>query len=174
MVYHERVTEESWRLPPKRAYKPRSVSGTSAIMGRVRSKNTKAELALRRAVWAAGFRYRLHCADVIGRPDLVFRTLRVAVFVDGDYWHGRSLLEGGERSLRQVIRGKRYEWWRAKLQRNIDRDRYVTSTLTAKGWTVIRVWESDVRTRPAAAIRSVVVALRKARRKEANKAVIND
>ena len=72
----------------RRHSKPQDPAVTSLIMSRVRSKNTKPELALRRAVHARGGRYRLHPTDVPGRPDMVVRSRKVAVFVDGDRWHG--------------------------------------------------------------------------------------
>jgi DNA mismatch endonuclease, patch repair protein len=114
------------------------------MMAAVRSKENKAEVALRRALWRLGFRYRLHSRSVLGRPDIVLTRYRTAIFVDGDYWHGRALREGGEAQLRQVIRGPRFDWWRDKLARNIARDNKVTASLEGEGWTVIRVWESEV------------------------------
>lgn len=114
------------------------------MMASVRSRENKAEVALRKALWRRGLRYRLQVRELVGRPDLVFPAHRVVVFVDSDYWHGRALRDGGEPALRQVIRGERFDWWKAKLERNIDRDREVNAALSAAGWRVIRVWESDV------------------------------
>lgn len=114
------------------------------MMSAVRGRENKAEVALRHALWRMGFRYRLQPRRLVGRPDIVLTKHRAVVFCDGDYWHGRALIEGGEDQLRQVIRGARFEWWRDKLRRNIERDREVTRQLEAQGWCVIRVWESDV------------------------------
>lgn len=114
------------------------------MMSAVRGRENKAEVALRRTLWRRGFRYRLQVRELIGRPDIVLPKHRAVVFVDSDYWHGRALVEGGARALRQVIRGKRFNWWKAKLERNIARDAEVSRTLARDGWRVIRVWESDV------------------------------
>lgn len=138
------MPEPSWRPKPKREYKPRDPAVTSRIMAAVRGRENKAEARLRRALHSRGLRYRLQRRELVGRPDIVFGAARVVVFVDGDYWHGRALVEGGEVTLRQVIRGERFDWWRAKLARNIERDREVTIALEEAGWCVLRFWESDV------------------------------
>jgi len=112
-------------------------------MAAVRSKDTKPELVLRRALWARGHRYRLYAEDVLGCPDLVFRSKRVVVFVDGDFWHGRLIQEGQRERFAQQFRRRR-KWWLAKVQRNVERDRRVREALEAEGWIVVRIWESDV------------------------------
>jgi len=132
------------RRPPKRDYKPRDPSVTSRMMAAVKSKNSRAELLLRRELWRRGRRYRLHHKGLIGRPDIVFAGWRLAVFVDSDFWHARPLVAEGEAALRATIRGARQDWWVAKLARNAERDREVTSRLTSDGWSVVRVWESEV------------------------------
>jgi DNA mismatch endonuclease (patch repair protein) len=113
------------------------------MMARVRSKDSKAELALRRALHARGVRYRLHAKDVPGRPDIVIRARRIALFVDGDFWHGNAWRLRGLPSLEAQF-PSRVEWWSAKLRRNMERDREVNAELKANGWRVMRVWESDV------------------------------
>lgn len=129
-------------------------------MSRVRHKDSKAELALRRALHAAGVRYRLHAPDVTGRPDLVIRTRRLAVFVDGDLWHGNpdEVRRRGRASLADVF-PTRTEWWVAKIERTMARDREVTETLRAQGWTVVRLWEHDVLRDPSACADEVRRAL---------------
>jgi DNA mismatch endonuclease (patch repair protein) len=114
------------------------------MMASVRARENKAEVALRKALWRLGFRYRVQERRLIGRPDVVLPKYRAVIFVDGDFWHGRALAEGGDEGLRQVVRGERFEWWRDKLSRTIQRDAHVTDQLTAAGWRVIRVWESDL------------------------------
>lgn len=113
-------------------------------MAAVRNRDNKAEIKLRKALWRMGYRYRLQVGGIYGRPDIVLPRYRTVVFVDGDYWHGRALREGGETRLRDIIRGPRFEWWRSKLERNISRDHEVTKRLNYDGWLVIRVWESSV------------------------------
>lgn len=129
-------------------------------MSRVRHKDSKAELALRRALHAAGVRYRLHAPDVTGRPDLVIRSRRLAVFVDGDLWHGNpdEIRRRGRESLADVF-PTRTEWWVAKIERTIARDREVTAALRAAGWTVVRLWEHDVLRNPSACAEEVRRAL---------------
>lgn len=113
-------------------------------MAAVRSKDSRAEVLLRRELWRRGHRYRLHYKKLIGRPDIVFTRHRVVVFVDSDFWHARPLVQEGESALRAIIRGARQDWWVAKLRRNAERDREVTNRLAADDWTVVRVWESEV------------------------------
>lgn len=126
-------------------------------MSRVRSKNTKPELALRRALHAAGLRYRVNATDVIGRPDIVIRSRKLAIFVDGDMWHGNpaELTRRGRASLAELF-PTRTQWWVDKIQRTMARDAIVNEELASAGWVVIRVWESDVLADPVAAAASVL------------------
>lgn len=112
-------------------------------MAAVRSKDSKAELLLRRELHRRGLRYRLHARDVIGRPDVVVRRLKLAVFVDGDFWHGNAHRLRGLERLDDLFPSRR-EWWVAKIERNMQRDREVTQQLQEAGWRVLRIWESDV------------------------------
>lgn len=136
---------------------PRDPAVTSRMMARVRSKDSKAELALRRALHARGFRYRLHGKEVLGRPDIVNRSRRLAIFVDGDMWHGNEHHRRGLASLAELF-PTRTQWWVAKIEANMRRDRVVTTTLREQGWTVIRLWESDILADPAAAAQHVLDA----------------
>ena len=114
-------------------------------MGAVASTNTRPELALRRALHRVGLRYRLHHAALPGRPDVVFPRQRVAVFVDGDYWHGRSWRGRGFTSLEaQFARWNNSAWWLAKIQGNIRRDRRQTQALKRQGWTVLRFRDTSI------------------------------
>jgi DNA mismatch endonuclease (patch repair protein) len=110
-------------------------------MARIRGRDTKPELLLRRALWARGLRgYRLH-ARLFGRnPDIVWSRLRLAVFVDGAFWHGHP----------SVYRsGRSGEYWDNKIARNIERDRETTTTLEEAGWAVVRIWDFEVLADPA-------------------------
>ncbi len=100
----------------------------------------RAEVALRKALWARGIRYRLHAVDLPGKPDIVLRRARIAVFVDGDFWHGRNWAE----RRAKLLKGNNAGYWTAKIEYNIMRDRANTATLESCGWTVIRLWERDV------------------------------
>ena len=114
------------------------------MMAAVRHRDNKAEVLLRRELWRSGLRYRLHSRKLVGRPDLVFASARLAVFVDGDFWHARGLVEDGERAFRATLRTARQDWWVAKLRGNAERDARVNAALAEAGWRVLRFWESDV------------------------------
>lgn len=110
-----------------------------------------------------GFRYRKYSAGLIGRPDIVFPTEKVAVFVDGDYWHGRMVREGGVEALESYYTRKQQTYWVAKLTRNVSRDDRVTAELQALGWKVLRFWESDIKKDVAPAARRVAATVRRRR-----------
>ena len=112
-------------------------------MASVQAKDTKPELAIRRRLWAQGYRYRTHYAKVIGKPDLVFVRARIAVFIDGDFWHGNAWRLRGLQSLEDLF-PTNTDWWVAKIRRNMERDREVTAALEREDWRVLRFWESDV------------------------------
>ncbi|SEA15482.1 very short patch repair endonuclease [Selenomonas ruminantium] len=108
-------------------------------MQKIHSKNTKPELLLRRALWAKGIRYRKNYKDIPGTPDIVLIRQKIAIFVDGDFWHARGHQDNpGE----QVATNK--EFWQKKLTRNVERDKEVNDELTEAGWLVLRFWEKDI------------------------------
>ncbi|WP_089258962.1 very short patch repair endonuclease [Cereibacter sphaeroides] len=111
----------------------------SRMMSGIRGKNTKPELALRRAMHARGFRFRLHSGRVHGRPDLVLPKHRAVVFVHGCFWHRHK----GCRYA--TVPATRPEFWRAKFDANVARDRTVRTTLLDGGWRVATVWECALR-----------------------------
>lgn len=119
---------------------PASAKTSKAARASSRKTNTKCELLLRRALWARGLRYRLGMRGVPGNPDIIFPHARVAVFVDGDFWHGRNL----EARVLRLSSGHNPDYWTAKIRSNVERDRRVTVELEMEGWRVIRVWESEV------------------------------
>ena len=104
-------------------------------MQNIRSRDTKQEVRLRKALWHLGLRYRKNVSSLPGKPDIVFRKYKTAVFVDGDFWHGRGM---------ERIQTNR-DYWIPKLERNIARDIKVTAALEAEGWCVLRFWESSVK-----------------------------
>lgn len=128
----------------KRPHKPRDPEIVSRLMRAVRSRDNRGELALRRALSTLGLRFRLHVAWLPGRPDIVFPNARVAVFVDGDFWHARVFVEQGMSGLNTSLRTIRRDWWIEKLMRNVERDLLVTAALQGLGFAVIRLWERDV------------------------------
>ena len=131
-------------------------------MRAVKGAHTSPELALRRALWERGYRYRLHYKKLPGKPDLVFVSRRVAVFIDGDYWHGRQWKKRGFASLEaQMSRVNNPEYWVKKIRGNMERDKRVNRELRKNGWIVVRVWESDVNKRLDVTLRKVIRALEK-------------
>jgi DNA mismatch endonuclease (patch repair protein) len=113
-------------------------------MSAVKQKDTKPEIILRRALWEKGYRYRKNYKKLPGKPDIVFVGKRVAVFCDGDYWHGHNWVIRGYGSLEEEL--SRYsDFWRKKIEGNIERDQKNNALLKEMGWTVIRLWESDIR-----------------------------
>lgn len=114
----------------------------SENMSRIKSKNTSIEIALRQALWAKGLRYRLNVKSVLGKPDIVFKSKKIAIFCDSEFWHGKDYVEG-----RYPIKTNK-EFWNNKLEQNIERDKFVNKTLNEQGWTVLRFWAQDIETYP--------------------------
>lgn len=125
---------------------------------------------MRRALHARGVRYRLHASELPGRPDVVIRRYRLALFVDGDFWHGNPerWLQRGLPDMASMF-PTRAEWWVAKIQRNVERDKRITAELESAGWNVIRIWESAVLADPDEAADTVVAAISAARRRNATR-----
>ena len=120
---------------------------TYRIMSQVRSKDTRPEIAVRQGLWHRGYRYRLHRKDLPGSPDLVFGPAKVAVFIDGDFWHGNAWKVREMSSLADLFPSNT-EWWVNKIEGNMARDQRVTAELQDLGWLVVRFWESDILTNP--------------------------
>ena len=107
----------------------------SYCMSRIRGRDTQPEILLRKALWSAGYRYRLK-SKLPGKPDILFPGRKVAIFVDGCFWHGCP-----DHSARPKTNAV---FWSSKIDKNIDRDRKVTALLTAMGWKVVRIWEHEL------------------------------
>jgi len=121
----------------------RSLAVISRTMAAVKSKGTTPEIILGRAMWASGLRYRKQYA-LVGKPDFVFIKKRIAIFCDGDFWHGNNWKIRGMSCLDEEL--ETYSpYWRAKILKNISRDLVVNKILVDCGWTVLRFWESDIK-----------------------------
>jgi DNA mismatch endonuclease (patch repair protein) len=105
-------------------------------MSRIRSKDTSPEMLLRRALWSAGLRYRIHHRTPAGRADIALVGARLAIYIDGCFWHGCPDHYVRPRS--------RVDFWSAKLLENVERDRRQTIQLEEAGWRVCRLWEHEV------------------------------
>lgn len=131
--------------------KPASPQASATGRANSRKSNTQCEIVLRQALWAAGYRYRKNVASLPGHPDVAFPRAHLAVFVDGDFWHGRDW----ENRRRKLQVGSNPDYWIAKIQRNMERDLETTSRLESMGWTVLRFWESEVRSDPAKVVQKI-------------------
>jgi DNA mismatch endonuclease (patch repair protein) len=131
----------------------------SRTMSRIRATDTKAEILLRRAVWRLGLRFRKNYAKLPGKPDLVFTRQKLAVFCDGDFWHGRDWL------LRRKKLQYNRDYWVAKIERNMRRDKETDGKLERSGWAVLRLWEGDILSDPetcAVLVQNKLIELRSA------------
>lgn len=108
----------------------------SKAMRAVKSKDTSIEIALRKALWHQGVRYRKNYKVCDCRPDIVIVKYRIAIFCDGDFWHGNK--------NHKIIKNNK-EYWQEKIKRNVERDLENTITLRDDGWSVMRFWESEIR-----------------------------
>ena len=111
----------------------------SAVMRAVKGKNTAPEIALRKALFKRGFRYRLNVADLPGKPDLVFPRYRAIIFVHGCFWHGHDCARGARPPKTNA------DYWRAKIARNVKRDHAAIDALQRDGWRVYVSWECDLK-----------------------------
>lgn len=119
-----------------------TVAQRSERMSRIRGRDTKPEMLVRRFLHGQGFRYRLHVRDLPGRPDLVLPKYGAVVFVEGCFWHGHSCQKGR-------IPRTNPTFWEDKVATNRARDRRNQRALTRLGWRVIRVWECQLATKKA-------------------------
>ncbi len=114
-------------------------AGRSALMARIRGKDTKPELVVRRLVHAMGYRYRLHRRDLPGSPDLVFKSRRKVVFVHGCFWHRHPGCK------KASTPSTRREFWQEKFDQNVERDVRKEIQLMAAGWAVLVIWECQTK-----------------------------
>lgn len=108
-------------------------------MRAIKSKGTKIEELLGKALWSKGFRYRKNNKDVFGKPDFTFKKYKIAVFCDSEYFHGKDW----ENQKHRIKTNK--EFWHNKIESNIRRDKEVNEKLTKDGWKVIRFWGQEIK-----------------------------
>ena len=108
-------------------------------MKAIKSTNTKNEILLRKKLWQLGFRYRKNYTKIKGKPDIVFVKQKIAIFIDGEFWHGYNW----EVNKSKLDTNKNY--WIKKIERNMQRDREVNKALIESGWYVIRFWEKKLK-----------------------------
>ncbi|GKT10780.1 very short patch repair endonuclease [Desulforhabdus sp. TSK] len=142
------------RAPRFNSFSPSSASASLA-KSHNRAKDTVPEVLLRKALWRRGIRYRLHMSQLPGKPDIIFTKARVVVFIDGDFWHGRHWDD-----LKSKLKNRaNSEYWIAKIEYNRMRDQEQRRALENQGWTVVRLWETEVIKDAEKALEEVIMAL---------------
>ena len=111
----------------------------SRLMSKIKSRNTKPEMALRKELWKLGLRYRANVRKLKGTPDIVFIKYKVVVFVDGEFWHGHDWEE------KKTKIKSNSEFWIKKIERNMERDLETNHYFINRGFTVLRFWESEIK-----------------------------
>lgn len=126
-------------------------------MQRVKNSDSQIELLLRHELWKRGFRYRKNVKYIFGRPDIAFIGLKIAVFVDSEFWHGFNWEE-----KKHEIKSNR-DFWIKKIERNIERDIEVNSYLEKEGWVVLRFWGNDIKRNVSACANQIETVVRERR-----------
>ncbi len=126
-------------MPPKAMPDFLSPQRRSRLMSRIRGRNTKPEMVVRKLLWRAGYRYRLHCKELPGKPDVVFPGRRRVIFVHGCFWHRHPGCS------RATLPATRREFWSRKLEGNTVRDAQAVEALQLAGWRVLVVWECEIK-----------------------------
>lgn len=104
----------------------------------VKSKGSKIEVRLAKALWKKGLRYRKNDKTVFGKPDLTFKGLKIAIFCDSEFWHGKDW------DIKKHEHKSNIDFWHKKIERNIQRDKEVNEQLLKEGWIVLRFWGKDI------------------------------
>lgn len=123
----------------RRTKKYKDMSSRSYNMAMIKSKNTKPEILLRKELWRRGLRYRKNCKQIYGKPDLVFLRKQIAIFIDGEFWHGYNFEE-----IKNRLKSNK-EFWLEKIERNMERDFEITQFLVEQGWAVLRFWDFEIK-----------------------------
>lgn len=118
--------------------KEQTTEQISKKMQAVKSSGSKIETTLARAIWVKGYRYRKNDKTVFGTPDLTFKQLKIAIFVDSEFWHGKNW------KVRKYDHKTNKKFWYTKIENNIARDKLVNRTLKKSGWQVLRFWGKDI------------------------------
>lgn len=126
-------------------------------MQAIKSTGTKIEQLLGKALWSKGYRYRKNNKKVFGKPDFTFKKLKIAVFCDSEFWHGKNL----EEQKKRIKTNRTY--WINKIERNIQRDIEVNQKLTEEGWLVLRFWEKSIKKDLKGCVEAIELAIEKKR-----------
>lgn len=120
-----------------------SPSQRSDLMSKVRSKNTKPEIEVRKLVYSLGYRYRLHVKSLPGSPDMAFKGRRKVIFINGCFWHGHNCPSGMNQPKSNT------DYWIPKIKKNIDRDKKNQKRIVELGWRVLLIWECELKDIPS-------------------------
>ena len=131
----------------------KTTKSRSNTMRQIQSKNTYPEVRLRKALWKKGVRYRINNQDITGNPDIAIRKYKLAIFVDGEFWHGYNWEE-----KRGKIKSNR-EYWIKKIEGNMQRDLRVNEALKRDGWTILRFWEKEIKNNLPSCVDMVLKAI---------------
>ena len=124
-------------------------------MRHIRSKNTEIECILRKALWKKGYRYRKHYTKIPGKPDIVLTKYKIAIFCDGEFFHGKDW----EVQRKRIEKSNNSDYWIMKIKRNINRDEDVNRKLKAMGWVVLRFWGKDIKNNTDSCIKAIEEAV---------------
>ena len=111
----------------------------SKWISKVKTKRNKPEILLAKTLWNKGYRYYLNSKELIGTPDITIAKFNIAIFIDGEFWHGKDIKEFKSRNHNNK------EYWLEKIQENITHDSYATKKLQQDGWNVLRFWSKDIK-----------------------------
>lgn len=125
-----------------------------------KSKGTKIEVIFGKALWASGCRYRKNVPDIFGRPDFCIKKYKIAIFIDGEFWHGKDW------EIKKFDHKSNIDFWTRKIERNIERDKEVNNYLLNHGWTVLRFWGEEVKKSTNKCIQIVLKAISDAKYKK--------
>lgn len=124
-------------------------------MQNIRSKNTSIEVVLRKALWQKGYRYRKNYKGLPGNPDIVLTKYRIAIFCDGEFFHGKDW----ETQKLRLEKSNNSEYWIGKISRNCERDDEVNKKLLFEDWTVIRFWGKDIKNNTEECVKTIEEAI---------------
>lgn len=123
-------------------------------MQHVRSTDTKPEQTIMKALRRKNIYFSTYVSKITGKPDIVFRRKKIAVFIDSDFWHGHP--------KRFIMPKSNVDYWKKKIEGNRQRDKFVNRELRKQGWKVIRIWEHDIKLNPEKCIQKILIAIAKA------------
>jgi DNA mismatch endonuclease, patch repair protein len=136
-----------------------NIQQRSKNMSAIKASGTKAELQLAKALWQRGHRYRKNNKTVFGKPDITFKSLKIAIFIDSEFFHGKDF----ETKKKPATNP---EFWEKKISRNIERDKEVNEFLLQSGWLVLRFWSTEVRKNLGEVIAVIENAIESAKNKK--------